>query len=153
MHEMAFVRNVVDIVVDEAEAADAAEISVVHLVIGEGRDIVEDFFQSLFQYLARGTVAEHATVDICRVPYMVKCNRCGAVFHVNVFDDATSVCPGCGTYQDYKLVSGLEFCISRIEAAAKKDTPDLAQYQGELPASADAEMKTAWGQHEERVKA
>lgn len=121
MHEMAFVRNVVEIVVEEAEASDAAEISVVHLVIGEGRDIVEDFFQSLFRFLARGTVAENAKVDITRVPYMVRCERCGAVFHVNVFDDATSVCPTCGTYQDYKLVSGLEFFISKIEAVARKD--------------------------------
>lgn len=116
MHEMALVRNVVDIVVDEAEAAHAAEVRAVHLVIGEGRDVVEDYFESLFRFLARGTVAERAEVVLNRVPYRVQCKRCGTVFHVNVVDRTTWSCPSCAAYQDYKLVSGMEFYISKIEA-------------------------------------
>lgn len=122
MHEMALVRNVVDVVLDEAEAAHAAEVRAVHLVIGEGRDVVEEYFESLFQFLARGTVAERAEVVIRRVPYRVQCNRCGAVFHVNVIDRTTWACPTCETYQDYKLVSGMEFSISKIEAVERERT-------------------------------
>lgn len=123
MHEMALVRNVVDIVVEEAEAAHAAEVRAVHIVIGEGRDVVEDYFESLFQFLARGTVAEHAKVIIYRIPYRVQCNRCGAVFHVNIFDRATWGCPACEAYQNYKLVSGMEFSISKIEAVEANPEP------------------------------
>ncbi|QOS68591.1 hydrogenase maturation nickel metallochaperone HypA [Eggerthella guodeyinii] len=122
MHEMALVRNVVDVVLDEAEAAHAAEVRAVHLVIGEGRDVVEEYFESLFQFLARGTVAERAEVIIRRVPYRVQCNRCGAVFHVNVIDRATWACPACEAYQDYTLVSGMEFSISKIEAVERERT-------------------------------
>jgi|GEM_PF-189660 len=119
MHEMAFVRNIMDIVVEEAAAAGATDISAVHLVIGEGRDIVEDFFEGLFQYLARGTVAEHAKIRVQRVPYMVRCVRCGCIFHVEVYDPNTRTCPDCGAHEEYKLVSGLEFYISKIEASGK----------------------------------
>jgi hydrogenase nickel incorporation protein HypA/HybF len=145
MHEMAFVRNIMDIVVEEADAAGAEEISAVHLVIGEGRDIVEDFFEGLFQYLARGTVAEHAKVIIRRVPYMVRCARCGFVFHVDVFDPATRSCPACEAYEEYKLVSGLEFYISKIEApgsAPSQKHPDKARAcEGQCTRVAQGEQK------------
>lgn len=118
MHEMALVRQVVDAVVEQAEAADVAEVRAVYLMIGEGRDIVEDYFESLFQFLARGTVAEHAEIVLYRVPYMVRCKQCGQIFHVKIFDRSTWGCPSCQAYQDYTLVSGMEFLISKIEVAA-----------------------------------
>lgn len=89
----------------------------VYLMIGEGRDIVEDYFESLFQFLARGTVAEHAEIVLYRVPYMVRCKQCGQIFHVKIFDRSTWGCPSCQAYQE---VSGMEFVISRIEVAAAK---------------------------------
>lgn len=117
MHEMSLVRSVVNIVVEEAEAAKAARITKVHLVIGEGRDIVESLFESLFQFLARGTVAENAEVVLHHMPYMVKCNKCGTTFHLNYLDQQSWSCPNCHVYKDYKLVSGMEFYISKIEAS------------------------------------
>ena len=47
MHEMSLVRSVVSIVTEEAEAAGAAKVTKVHIVLAEGRDIVEDLFESL----------------------------------------------------------------------------------------------------------
>ena len=123
MHEMSLVRNVVRIVKEEAEAANAAEVKKVHIVLGEGRDIVVDLFQSLFQFLARGTVAEHAEVVLHHVPYMVACKKCGSEFHLVVPDQSTWTCPVCGAYRDYKLVSGMEFYISRIEASRGAPAP------------------------------
>ena len=117
MHEMSLVRSVVGIVKEEAEAAGAARVTKVHVVVGEGRDIVVDYFESLFQFLARGTVAEGAKVEIHPTPYMVRCNACGHEFHLIPIDKRTWTCPACGVYKDYKLVSGMEFYISRIEAS------------------------------------
>ena len=117
MHEMSLVRSVVEIVTEEAEAAGAARVKKVHIVIGEGRDIVVDIFESLFQFLARGTVAENAEVVIQSRPYTVRCNACGSAFHLIPVDKRTWTCPQCGVYRDYKLVSGMEFYISRIEAS------------------------------------
>ncbi|MCD8013711.1 MAG: hydrogenase maturation nickel metallochaperone HypA [Lachnospiraceae bacterium] len=117
MHEMALVRRVVDIVVTKAEAVGASEVHAVHLVIGEARDIVEDYFEGLFQYLARGTVAENAEMVIYRVPYTVRCNQCGFIFPINIFNEETWVCPACKAKRDYKLNSGMEFAVKNIEVA------------------------------------
>ena len=58
MHEMAMVRSVVDIVLEEAEHAGATEVLGVYLTVGYSRDIVEDVFESMFAWMCRGTVAE-----------------------------------------------------------------------------------------------
>ena len=117
MHEMSLVRSVVRIVTEEAEAAGAAKVTKVHIVLGEGRDIVVDYFESLFRFLARGTVAESAEIVLHPTPYMARCNACGGEFHLIPIDKRTWTCPSCGAYKDYKLVSGMEFYISKIEAA------------------------------------
>ena len=116
MHEMSLVRSVVSIVTEEAEAAGAAKVTKVHVVLGEGRDIVVDYFESLFKFLARGTVAEDAQIELHPVPLMARCNACGAEFHLIPMDKRTWTCPGCGAFRNYKLIGGMEFYISRIEA-------------------------------------
>lgn len=124
MHEMSLVRNIVELVKEEAEAAQAEQVTAIHLVVGEGRDIVEDLVQSLFQFLARGTLMENAKVILHHVPYMVKCNRCQTEFHLDVMRPEKWACPNCKAYKDYKLVSGQEFYISRIEAKRKEAHPE-----------------------------
>ena len=135
MHEMALVRNVVDIVLDQAEKANATEVKAVYLTIGYGRDIVEEYFDGLFSFLARGTVAEHAELVIQRTPYTVRCNQCHRVFHIDVFDEKTWVCPFCKAERDYKLNSGMEFAITRIEVANDTAPAESAQE----PVAAQAE--------------
>lgn len=115
MHEMALVHRVVDAVLEHAEGIDAKEVKAVRLTIGEGRDVVEEFMQGLFSFLARGTVAEHAKLVVIRVPYTVRCNRCGCVFPLNVRDSSAWRCPQCETERDYRLNSGMEFTIDQIQ--------------------------------------
>ena len=122
MHEMSLVRPLIQLIKEEAEAAGVEKITAVHLVVGEGRDIVEYLLESMFQFMARGTVAENAKVTIQHVPYMVKCNQCQTEFHLDVMQPEKWGCPSCGAYKDYKQVSGQEFYISRLEATRRKDT-------------------------------
>ena len=120
MHEMSLVRNLVEVVAEEAAAANVEKITSIHLVVGEGRDIVEDMLPPLFQFLSRGTVMENAEIVVQHVPYMVKCNQCGTEFHLEVTQPEKWACPGCQAYKDYTLVSGKEFYISKMEATRKK---------------------------------
>ena len=119
MHEMALTRNVVDIVLEEARKAEATEVRAVHLTIGYARDIVEDLFDKLFAHLARGTVAEHAELHITRIPLTVKCNACGFIYHIDVFDKETWTCKRCHE-TDYVLNSGMEFYVNNIEVVSAK---------------------------------
>ena len=128
MHEMSLVRPLIQIIKEEAEAAGVEKITAVHLVIGEGRDIVMHLLESMFQFMARGTVAENAKVVVQHVPYMVKCNQCQTEFHLDVMQSETWTCPNCQAYKDYKQISGQEFYISKLEASRKENS--AAQKEG-----------------------
>lgn len=115
MHEMSLVRNVMDIVLERAEAAGASRVVAVHVLVGEGRDVVNELFEGLFRFLARGTIAEDAELVLLEMPYLVQCNQCGAPFHLDVADEETWACPRCEADRDYTLVSGMELTISELE--------------------------------------
>ncbi len=117
MHEMAYVHNVVDIVLEHAEKAGATEVRMVHMSIGSGRDIVEAYFDKLFRYLARGTVAENAEFAITWIPVTARCNSCGFVFPLDMRRRETWACPACKAERDYAINSGMEFSISHIDIA------------------------------------
>lgn len=114
MHEMAYVRNVVEIVCEYAQRAGAKEVRTVRLTIGEARDIIEDYFQGLFRHLAKDTIASQAEIIITRTPLTVRCNQCKTVFPLNVYDQSTWICPTCGAEHDYKVYSGMEFSVDEI---------------------------------------
>lgn len=114
MHEMALTRDVVDIVLEEARKAAAAEVRTVYLTIGYVRDIVEDLFEQCFAYMARGTVAEHAELVIARVPLTVRCKECGRVYYIDVHDSKTWTCAGCEA-RSYQLETGMEFFVNGID--------------------------------------
>lgn len=114
MHEMAMVRSVVDIVLEEAEHAGATEVLGVYLTVGYSRDIVEDVFESMFAWMCRGTVAEGAVLHLTRVPFTVRCEECGRIFPVNTRCRDTPRCPQCGA-SHYRLHSGMEFYVNDIE--------------------------------------
>ena len=148
MHEMAYVRNVVDVVNEYADRDDVAEVAAVHLTIGEGRDVVVDYFQGLFQFLARGTKAEHAEMVVRRTPFAVSCNRCATVFPLDVFDESSWKCPSCGAVRDYRMHSGMEFRIDRIEVKGTgtgkpNDDAAVSESAGESEAAATLACEAA----------
>jgi len=135
MHEMSLVHDLVDVVVEHAQKNGIAQVKAVYLTIGQGRDIVVEFLDGLFKHLARNTVAAGADIVVEQVPITVKCNKCAHVFPINVYDESTWTCPGCGVAKDYVLASGLEFFIDRIEAAdapeGDQEEPPAAQDQAQ----------------------
>lgn len=113
MHEMALTRSVVDTVVQKAETAKASQVTSVTLTIGCMRDIVENLFEGLFAYLAKGTVAEGAELIIHQSPLLVKCDSCGLTYSLDVYESASWPCPVCeGT--NHHVISGTEFRIDDI---------------------------------------
>ena len=120
MHEMAIVRNVVDTVLEEADRVGATEVKSVHLKIGNGRDIIKEYFDKLFTFLAQGTVAENAQLNIEWIPMTACCNTCSSVFPVDRFKRETWVCPSCKAERNYVIHSGMEFSISYIEILGKQ---------------------------------
>jgi hydrogenase nickel incorporation protein HypA/HybF len=127
MHEMALLRNVVDLTVAEATAAHAQRVTAVYLTIGEARDVIDSLVDSLFEFLSRGTIAEGAKLVVTKVPLRVRCNKCGEEFALDVSDESTWTCSSCHAYHDYRVVSGMEFKVSRIEVSGRADLPNVTQ--------------------------
>lgn len=112
MHEMVYVHKALDIVL---ETCGDAVVESVHLAIGEATDIIPEYIEDMFRFLARDTVAENARLVIRRIPFVVQCNKCASHFSLDVHDRETWKCPDCGARQNYHLVSGREFMIEHIE--------------------------------------
>ena len=102
MHEMSMVRVVVEAVLEECEGKDIAKVKAVNLRIGEMRDVIESYVPDLFRFLARGTIAADAQVNIERVPMMVRCHDCYEIWHLNSRDESTWTCPRCGNFLIHK---------------------------------------------------
>lgn len=120
MHEMALMSTALDIVLAQAEATGAARVTKVFMTIGEGRDVVEDLLTGVFGYLARDTVVAGAELIVRRMPYLVRCNACGRLYHIDVHDHSTFPCPACGAERNCTPVSGMEFRVESIEVSGAK---------------------------------
>lgn len=116
MHEMALTENIVDIVTRTATMAEAKEVTRVHLQVGALRDIVEHMMTDCFHFLARGTVAENAKLEIERIPLVVQCRQCGEKMQVEIHagDRETEKCGKCGA-SSFQIVQGNEFIVDDIE--------------------------------------
>ncbi len=123
MHEMVYVHKALDLVLSECQGRGVSKVLAVHLTVGEATDVVEGYVEDMFRFLARGTVAEGARLVIERAPFKVRCNRCSTVFPIKVTDETTWRCPRCGVYHDYRLVSGREFRVDRIDVDLEGDRP------------------------------
>ena len=115
MHEMSLMSSVLKMVLDECATMDVKTVRAVHLTIGEQRDVIVDYAQGLFRYLARDTVASNAELKVRRVPFTVRCLECGDIFKIDTHNPASWNCPRCGAHQRYRVFSGHEFQIDSIE--------------------------------------
>lgn len=114
MHEMAIVTSVVDKVVEYAQQNDAAKVNRVTLVVGDIHDIVDALMESCFQHMARGTVAEGASLELARIPFRAQCSECNLVYPADIRSKDTLVCPDCGS-SNFRIFNGNEFMIRDIE--------------------------------------
>ena len=64
MHELGVTRSIVDVVLRNAQAQQAKQVLSVSLVIGEMRNLEEEWVQRYFDRCAKGTLAEGAKIKI-----------------------------------------------------------------------------------------
>ena len=111
MHELAITQNILDIVLNQAKAAQANKVTRINLVVGELSGIVSDSVLFYFDFLKKGNEAEGATLDFKLVPVELRCRDCQTVFNPK---DSAWICPNCqGTGLD--VVTGRECYVESIE--------------------------------------
>jgi hydrogenase nickel incorporation protein HypA/HybF len=111
MHELAITQSMLDLVLGQAEKAEAKRVGKINLVIGEMTGVVSECVQFYFDFLSRGTVAEGAALAIKAVPTQAKCQACGKVFELQEFD---WTCPSCRG-NNIEIVGGKELFVESIE--------------------------------------
>lgn len=114
MHELGLARPLIETVIESAEVSGAKQVKRVYISIGRARDVVPELMDMTFRRLTTGTIAEGAELVVSQVPVSSRCDDCGFVFPLDLYDESTWKCPRCGS-RHYALNSGREFRIDRIE--------------------------------------
>jgi hydrogenase nickel incorporation protein HypA/HybF len=112
MHELAVTQRVLEIALRHAQAADAARITRIHLIVGRLATIVDDSVQFYWDLIAQDTIAQGAHLTFERRPATMRCLACGQSFTLTGQTDFH--CPHCGDL-DVIVAGGDELQIDHIE--------------------------------------
>lgn len=93
MHEMSIVAGILNIVEEQARAAEAKVINSIELEIGQLAGIEIDSLEFCFETARKGTMAENAELVIQDIPGRGHCPDCEKDVDV---DFHMAVCPLCG---------------------------------------------------------
>jgi len=114
MHELPFTKSIFRTVSAKAAGAGAEGVSRVVLEVGVLRDYIPEIVQKYWDYVAKGTIAEGAEIEINTIPATVRCRDCGHVYGLDVRNMQESHCPECGCVKG-ELETGRELRIIGIE--------------------------------------
>jgi len=114
MHEVPVTQSILDIALRHAAGQRVRRIAVIHLRIGELSDLEDEWLQSYFEHLSRGTLAEQAKLAITRTPIVLRCRGCEHSFEVHREVLHDSNCPSCGEAR-CEFVSGREYVVASME--------------------------------------
>jgi len=111
MHELSVTESVLRIALEHAERANAQRITDLNIVMGELSSIVDDSIQFYWEIIAKGTIAEQATLHFRRVPAELECQTCFERYHPT---DKELACPQCNGVNT-KIIAGQEFALESID--------------------------------------
>lgn len=113
MHELPVTEEILKIAVRHAEKNHAKRVIRIFLVIGDLTDLIDEWVQRYFEYLAKDTIAKDAKLVIDRVPITVMCDKCKKPFVVDK-REMNFNCPDCSE-KGSELIAGREFTVKSIE--------------------------------------
>ena len=111
MHEYSLTKQLVQILCDTATANGAKRVNCAHIVIGKNTAIIPESVQLYYDMIAKGTVAEGATLHMRIIEPEMHCQTCGKNFIRPRFSFACPVCGALGRPTEI----GNEYYIERVE--------------------------------------
>lgn len=111
MHEMALCEGILQILEENAESQGFKKIKIVWLEIGAFAGIELDAMRFNFDVVTKGTLAEHAQLEIIEIPAEAWCMQCSKTVQIKQRFDA---CPVCGRYQ-LQVTGGEQMKITQLE--------------------------------------
>jgi len=129
---MAIIGNIVKVISQEAKLAGAKRVVSVTIRVGEIRDFHDEWVQKYFDFLAKDTIAEGATIEMVKSPLRFRCRTCGNEYRYDLrsrrmLDDdgmpidptAAPANPHCPLHPgtEVRISSGNEILIDNLEVA------------------------------------
>ena len=111
MHEVSICESILDILKDEAIKNEASKVTAVRLKIGELSGVVEDALRFAFEVVAKGSIAEGASLVIEEVPLTARCKSCGKEFHIVGYAFSCKHCES----PEIEVISGREMQIEDMD--------------------------------------
>lgn len=93
MHEMSLCAGILEILAAESRRHAFSKVRRVRLEIGRFAGVEIEALRFGFDVVAKGSLADGATLEIVEVPGEARCLDCGAAVEV---DDRLAPCPLCG---------------------------------------------------------
>ncbi len=110
MHELSVTESILEIALRHGDAAGAATITDLFLVIGELATIVDESVQFYWDIVSQNTPAAGSLLHFRRIPGRLCCRACG-----QSFAPADGLCcPACGGIE-IDILAGEEFYLEAIE--------------------------------------
>ena len=107
MHEYGLSEGVLDAVRQRANGRKVARIRV---RFGVRHAVVQDALSQAFSFVAAGTEADGAAVELVTVPATISCRDCGASAETT---DVLAICPRCGG-DNVELTGGDEMILESV---------------------------------------
>ncbi|MEJ2012573.1 MAG: hydrogenase maturation nickel metallochaperone HypA [Anaerolineales bacterium] len=117
MHELPVTESILEIALRHAQAAQAARVTDIYLVIGQLASIVDDSVQFYWDMISADTIAAGAQLHFKRIPAEMLCLDCGKGYQPG---EGELACPVCGG-RHVKVVSGEEFRMEAIEVESAEE--------------------------------
>ena len=109
MHEYSIVQSLVQRINAEVRRADATAVHGIVVSIGELSGVEPELLATAYETFRVGTICEHATLEIRRVPATYRCFACDR----EIARAAVLRCPWCS--RPARLEAGDEITLERIE--------------------------------------
>jgi hydrogenase nickel incorporation protein HypA/HybF len=111
VHELSLCGSIANIV---GRHAAGRPVSVIHMQIGQLRQVVPDTLVYCWELVSEGTPLAGSRIDVEAVPARIRCRACDGLTEVG--DIPVFACRDCGGV-DAEIVSGEEFLITSLELA------------------------------------
>jgi hydrogenase nickel incorporation protein HypA/HybF len=116
MHELSLSGAIVNTAVKHAAGR---RVAVINLRVGQLRQVIPDTLDFYFEFVARGTLCEGATLEQELVPARLRCAPCAYEWPIEI---PAFRCPRCGG-SEVSVASGNEFEVESIDV----DGPRVAR--------------------------
>jgi hydrogenase nickel incorporation protein HypA/HybF len=120
MHELSLSSAIVNTV---AKHADGRRVTAVDLRVGRLRQVIPETLEFYFEFVARDTVCEGATLNQEVIDARLRCSPCEYEWEIEI---PAFRCPRCGG-SDVSIAAGNEFEVESIEVESPDPDPEEAE--------------------------